>query len=80
MHDEDLETFVDTDDRREVLDRIVTGALRHRRNGGERTGVAGEQRVTVGRRGRDHARAKRATRTRPVFDHHRLTEFRGQNL
>src|SRR5215510_15041198 len=48
MHHHDLEALGDLSDRCKVLDRVITGVCRYRRDHGERARVADHQRIASG--------------------------------
>ena len=48
MYHQDLEAFGDLGDRREILDRSISGADRDRRDHCQCAGVAEQQRIAVG--------------------------------
>ncbi len=73
MHHQDHVAVRHARDRREVLDRIVAGILRHRGNHRQRAGVAVEQRVAVGLGGGERPRPDRAAGAGAVVDDHALS-------
>src|SRR5262245_20764489 len=80
MHHHDLEALGDLSDRCKVLDRVITGVCRYRRNHGERARVADYQRIAVPRRTRDRPRPNSPTCATAIFNDHRLYQPGRKNL
>src|SRR3954451_1959717 len=80
MDCDDLRSFGNSRDGREILDRIVAHLVRYRRDYGESAGIPEEQRISVRHRFCDFPRTNSATGTRAVLDDDRLPELCVQDL
>jgi hypothetical protein len=80
VHGDDLEPLGDPRNGCKILDWIVAGCRRYRRDNGQRAGISQQQRIAVRKGFCDFPRADCAGGARAMLNDDRLTEFRVENL